>query len=144
MKNMPNSLTVDLFNAIKDKQMKTYYNAFIKPSKLSRLVKTYSFEGVFLYCFYCRIIRLSVLLNTYWSPLAKFHAISNVEYADFRNFIDKFLRKFHVQGLIQGNITKEDALTTTNNIINILGCGPVPISAIPKVITPVTIFYRFY
>lgn len=33
---MSTNLTVDLFNAIKDKQMKTYYNAFIKPSKLSR------------------------------------------------------------------------------------------------------------
>lgn len=73
-------------------------------------------------------------MNMYWSPLAKYHAISNVEYSDFINFTDKFLRKFHVQGLIQGNMNKEPALTTTNNIINILGCGPVPISAIPKVI----------
>ncbi|GLV32816.1 Nardilysin [Carabus blaptoides fortunei] len=115
MKQVPSASKEAMFSAVKDKQAKNYYNTFLKPSKLARAV------------------RLSHLMNVYWPPLEKYHALKQVTFEMFKEFAQNFLKTFHIQGLIQGNISQEIALAANNNIVSILQCEPLSIDQLQQV-----------
>lgn len=71
--------------------------------------------------------------NKCWHALAKYHAITNVTFSEFLQFSSDFLKEMHIQGLVQGNISKEIALQANSKIIEILNFVPVPQKNITKV-----------
>lgn len=77
---------------------------------------------------------MSVILKTYWSMVDKHEAIQKVTYDMMKTFCSNFIKKLYIQGLIQGNVDEETALTAANNLVKDLACQPIKKTELPKVI----------
>lgn len=87
--------------------------------------------------YFFRDVRLSLLVDKYWTPLEKYKAISEVTFDMMKDFSEKLLKRFYIQGLIQGNVDKEMAIRTTKMFIDILKYEPISNKNISKV-------YKFF
>lgn len=50
-----------------------------------------------------------------------------------KTFCSNFIKKLYIQGLIQGNVDKETALTVANTLVKDLACKPIKEVELPKV-----------
>lgn len=73
-------------------------------------------------------------MNVFWPPLEKHRALKQVTFEKFKEFATNFLKTFHIQGLIQGNISQEVALKANNDIVAMLQCEPLSIDQLQQVI----------
>ncbi|GJQ75861.1 hypothetical protein Trydic_g17927 [Trypoxylus dichotomus] len=114
-KKVSENLTVAIFEAVKDKLTKVYHNKFLKPFDLAK------------------DIRLSILLNHYWTAVDKHAAMFKLTYDMMKSFSDELVKSFYILGLIQGNVNKETAIKTSKMLLDIVNCKPLLPEKFPKV-----------
>ncbi|XP_063992103.1 nardilysin-like [Diachasmimorpha longicaudata] len=111
--NCSELVTESLFDVMKKEQLKTYYNTFLKPSKLNKDV------------------RLSILIVNHWSNVDKHAAVAEVTFEQFRHFVRDFNRQIYVQSLVQGNIRRDEVIQIVTKFFDILGCQPLLPNTLP-------------
>ncbi|XP_043474381.1 nardilysin-like [Leptopilina heterotoma] len=114
MAESPNLISKDLFDIMKQEQLKSYYNKFLKPSKL------------------VKDIRMCILILRHCSSTDKYAAISSIDYDQFLNFIKHFTDHLFIQCLVQGNVTMEDVIENVTNCRKILKCGSLLPNTMPQ------------
>jgi nardilysin len=102
------------FKAVREQTKRSYYNNFLKPMKLVREV------------------RLEVIQHRYWPNTAKHAEVSSVSLSDVLDFKKRLLSNAFLQGLAQGNLTKEEALVCYKAVKNGLGLGPLSDGIVPE------------
>ncbi|XP_052564795.1 nardilysin isoform X2 [Culex pipiens pallens] len=107
MQYFDKNMSADVFNVIKKKLAKTYYNEVIKASKLNRDV------------------RLKVVQEIYWTTVERFHVLKNLTIEDLGEFSRKYFEQVKIQTLIQGNTKKQDALNVMRNVLDNLKSGEI-------------------
>ncbi|KZC14573.1 Nardilysin [Dufourea novaeangliae] len=108
-------VTKELFEVMKEKQIKDYYNRFLKPGKL------------------LKDVRLSILILVYWSAIDKHAAINDVDFHEFQNFVKCFTDHIYIQTLVQGNMTKEDVVRNVHEFVKTLKCGSLLPNTMPQI-----------
>ena len=103
-----------MFSAVKEDVRKSYYNGLLRPEKLAKDV------------------RMALLLQTFWTQCDKYNTVNDVTMEAVASFADKFLDQLYVQCLVQGNISKDDALEVCSNVVNTLKCKPLSPELIPQ------------
>ncbi|KAL3267872.1 hypothetical protein HHI36_007013 [Cryptolaemus montrouzieri] len=103
-----------MFEAVKEKLANSYYNKLIKPSMLTK------------------DLRLSLLMEKYFTPTEKFTSISQVTYEDMKIFCVNFLQNLFIKALVQGNVDKETAIAVTQKFVQVLGCSPLDKKLYPQ------------
>ncbi|KAK9890849.1 hypothetical protein WA026_012195 [Henosepilachna vigintioctopunctata] len=114
LKQVDSELTAEMFKAVREKLANSYYNKLIKPSTLTK------------------DIRLSLLMDKYFTPTEKFSVISEVTYEDMKQFCVDFLEKLYIKVLIQGNVDKDTAIRVTQNFVQVLGSSPLEKKLYPQ------------
>ncbi|KAK2589280.1 hypothetical protein KPH14_007833 [Odynerus spinipes] len=112
--NCPNLLTKDLFDVMKQEQLKAYYNTFLKPGQL------------------VKDVRLSILVLEHWLAVDKHSAIATSTFNEFQNFIEQFTKHIYIQCLVQGNMTQDDVIQNIQSCVDILKCGPLLPNTMPQ------------
>ncbi|CAH1155362.1 unnamed protein product [Phaedon cochleariae] len=97
-----NHVTEGMFNAVKDKLLKSYHNRLLKPSA------------------FAKDIRLNLLLNNYWKPTDRYLGLSNTTYGDMKNFIKDYTKSLYIKSLVQGNVSQEVACEVVNKFVETL------------------------
>ena len=59
----------------------------------------------------------------HWTTIDKHAAISQIGYKKFKNFANYFTDHIYVKCLVQGNITKDDAIHSVMKCIKLANCG---------------------
>nr|XP_012135647.1 PREDICTED: nardilysin-like [Megachile rotundata] len=113
--NSPNLVSEELFEVIKEKTTREYYNTFLKPKKL------------------VKDVRLSILMLVHWPALDKHIAIKNIQFHEFQNFVRYFTDHLYIQSLVQGNMTKEDVIKNVKEFVETLKCGPLLPHTMPQI-----------
>lgn len=88
-----------VFDVIKAKLEKAYYNELMKPNKLSRDA------------------RLKVVCPNHWTTWEKFEHLKKFTPDDVRQFAGNFLKGIKIQALVQGNLDKETAKSTMHKVL---------------------------
>ncbi|XP_043528977.1 nardilysin-like [Frieseomelitta varia] len=112
--DIPTLITKEFFEVMKEEEIKTYYNSFVKPKRL------------------VRDVRLSILMLVHWTATDKHAAIRNVEFSEFQNFVKHFTDHIYIQCLVQGNMTKEDVIKNVQECVKALKCGPLLPNTMPQ------------
>ncbi|XP_059612508.1 nardilysin [Phlebotomus argentipes] len=100
-------LTEDLFQTLKTGELETYYNTLLKPKSLNGDV------------------RVSILEKAFTPLYKKYNAVHTLTLEEIIQFSKDFLKTLKIQGLIQGNMTKEEALSITENVVSVLKSEPI-------------------
>ncbi|XP_045474818.1 nardilysin-like [Harmonia axyridis] len=114
LKMMESQLTSDMFEAVKEKLANSYYNKLIKPSTLTK------------------DLRLSLLMDKYFTPTEKFSVISQITFEEMKKFCVQFLEKLYVKALVQGNVDKDTALRVIEKFISDLSYAPLEKKLYPQ------------
>lgn len=109
------NITPGLFNAMKVELKRFYYNSCLKTDFLNS------------------DIRLSILRHTYWNTVDKYKALADVTYESFRSFSLNCYQYLYIQSLIQGNISKENAIKICNDLREILQCKALLPNTAPEI-----------
>ncbi|XP_054271707.1 nardilysin [Macrosteles quadrilineatus] len=115
MKSLTNNVKEKLFDVMKMEQIKGYSNGNLKTG------------------FLAREIRMSILLETYWTALNKEVAISDLTFEKFKDLMAEYFQQMYVQCLVQGNISKEEAIEYAELVKNELSFNPLPSDIKPKI-----------
>ncbi|XP_019634361.1 PREDICTED: nardilysin-like [Branchiostoma belcheri] len=107
------SVTEEMFDAVKTQLRRSYYNHVIKPMQL------------------VRDVRLSILEKVKWTTLDKRQAMRPLVRDDILQFVGQFRRRLYVEGLVQGNYTRQEALQFEEYLVRKLCCSPVPQNLLP-------------
>ncbi|XP_062565638.1 nardilysin isoform X2 [Armigeres subalbatus] len=107
MRDFKQNINSEVFDVIKKKLAKAYYNEIIKASKLSRDV------------------RLKVVQETFWSVLERFNMLKNLTIDDLSTFSTRYFEQVTIQSLIQGNTRKKDALDVMTKVQTNLATGEI-------------------
>nr|CAD7461213.1 unnamed protein product [Timema tahoe] len=99
------SLTEEIFDALKEQESRNYLNNFLKPSKLSR------------------DLRLAILLQSHWTNVDKHTMCHKIGLQMMKSFSKQLLEQLYIQSLVQGNVLEQDALDACSNIVHILKFG---------------------
>lgn len=108
-------VTDALFDAVKTHLSETYYNDFIKPSKL------------------CRDVRMSILQQVHWTTVDKRAVVSSITKDMLLAFVKEFKSHLFIEGLVQGNVTSVEALDFDQKVKRKLKCMEVPWNLLPEV-----------
>ncbi|KAH1009982.1 nardilysin isoform X1 [Dendroctonus ponderosae] len=103
-----------LFDAIKDKRLKCYYNMSLKPSVLAKE------------------LRLNLLVDKQWDSIERYNAMLGVSYDDIITFAKNYFKSVYVKVLVQGNVSETSAISTVKEFINELGYSELPKELLPK------------
>ncbi|CAH2052158.1 unnamed protein product, partial [Iphiclides podalirius] len=99
MRTTTDSLTLPMFEAVREIRARNYHNVLIKPHKLSKDV------------------RMDVLLEPYISPRDKASIIHNITIDELKDFSGRLLSKLYMQVLVQGNLAWHEAVTISENVL---------------------------
>lgn len=108
--SLSTDLKPDMVVAMKDEQKRGYANACSKTG------------------FLARDIRMSILLDRHWTAIQKEEALNDISCESLKSFILQYLGSLFIQCLIQGNISKEEAIELSLIVKNGLPCASAPIS----------------
>ncbi|KAK2144641.1 hypothetical protein LSH36_740g00013 [Paralvinella palmiformis] len=108
------SVDHQLLEMMKKKVQKDYYNAMIKPSKLNRQ------------------LRLSILRLNEKTSIDGMRTISDVTVDSMLSFVAQMTSVVFIEGLIQGNLTAEEAKVYESYVLKRLNCKPIPERNIPE------------
>lgn len=111
----PTLITKELFEVMKEVQIKEYYNTFLKPKKL------------------LKDVRLSILMLVHWPAMDRHVAITGVDFHEFQNFVRYLTDHVYIQCLVQGNMTKEDVIKNVHEFVKTLKCGPLLPNTLPQI-----------
>ncbi|KAL6431065.1 hypothetical protein ACFW04_007066 [Cataglyphis niger] len=115
MVDYPNLVTKELFEVLKEQQLKTFYNAFIKPDSLERDVRSYIFKLV------------------HHTQIDSYTALCDINFERFRDFIKSFNDRLYIQCLVQGNMTQDAVIENAQRCIEIINCKSLLPSMIPQI-----------
>ncbi|XP_017963608.1 nardilysin [Drosophila navojoa] len=104
MIRVPSMLNDEMLATFVKDQRKTYFNTLIKPRALNRDV------------------RLCVVEHLRWLMIDKYKSLNNITLKDLQEFATLFPQQLYVQGLVQGNVTEEQAHNVMNTLLSRLGC----------------------
>ncbi|XP_001660612.2 nardilysin isoform X1 [Aedes aegypti] len=107
MRDFNKNINADVFDVIKKKLAKAYYNEIIKASKLSR------------------DFRLKVVQENFWTTLERFNALKNLTIDALSDFSVRYFHQVKIQSLIQGNTRKQDALDVMSKMLTNLAPGEI-------------------
>ncbi|XP_049291275.1 nardilysin-like isoform X2 [Anopheles funestus] len=96
-----------VFDVIKVKLEKAYYNELMKPNKLNRDV------------------RLKLVQLNHWTTWEKFEHMKNFTASDVRQFAKDFFKGLRIQALVQGNMHKEGAQQVMYKVLNNFNGSPI-------------------
>ncbi|XP_035920019.1 nardilysin-like isoform X2 [Anopheles stephensi] len=96
-----------VFDVIKVKLEKAYFNDLMKPNKLNR------------------DFRLKLVQLNHWTTLEKFEYIKNFTADDVRHFGKALFSGFKIQALVQGNLCKEVAQQVMHKVLSNLNGSPI-------------------
>lgn len=113
--SLSTDLKPDMVVAMKDEQKRGYANACSKTGFLSR------------------DIRMSILLDRHWTAIQKEEALNDISCESLKSFILQYLGSLFIQCLIQGNISKEEAIELSLIVKNGLPCEPISYENIPEI-----------
>ncbi|XP_071799391.1 nardilysin-like [Asterias amurensis] len=102
------SVTEELFEAVKESMIKSYYNHVIKPGKLNNDV------------------RLSILQLIKWTPVDKRAVVNEVTQDLVLQFATRFKKVLFIEGLVQGNFIAKEAIGFEESLRTKLKCTPLP------------------
>ena len=89
--SLRHTLSEEQFVAVREQTKRGYYNAFLKPMRLVREV------------------RLATVQDTFWQNTEKHSLVSEMKLQDVLEMAGKIFSGCYLQGLVQGNMTKEEA-----------------------------------
>ncbi|XP_074109698.1 nardilysin [Cotesia typhae] len=115
LSNISELVTENMFQVMKEQQLKDYYNAFLKPSTLGKDA------------------RLSIIILNHWSNTEKHAACSKISFEEFKNFVKYFKKHIYIQSLIQGNMTNDDVKKNVLKCFDILNSGPLLPNTFPRI-----------
>ncbi|XP_063217642.1 nardilysin-like [Bacillus rossius redtenbacheri] len=115
MSRFEENLTQEMFDALKEHEKRSYYNSFMKPKRL------------------VRDLRLAILLQKHWTYVDKHAAYEKIDVDMLKDLSRQILQHLYVQCLIQGNVTKEEALSACDAVVKTLKCGPPLPSTLPQI-----------
>lgn len=107
MADLPEKLELPLFERVKDKISKQYQN--------------FQFAQPYQHAFYATDICLEM---TKWSIEDKINALEGIEMKDVADFSRRLLSRFHLELLVHGNVSKEEAKEFSDTILD--GFKPLP------------------
>ncbi|KAJ8952796.1 hypothetical protein NQ318_008113, partial [Aromia moschata] len=107
-------ITENMFEAVKDKVVKSYYNKLLKPSTLAK------------------DIRLNLLVTSYWTPVEKYSALVGITFDQLKRYYQQFIKSLYVKALVQGNVSSEISSKTVNKFIESLSFAQLPDNSYPK------------
>ncbi|EFN65226.1 Nardilysin [Camponotus floridanus] len=111
----PNLVTKELFEILKEFQLKKLYNTFIKPKKL------------------VRDVRLHILKFVHYTHIDLYNVLCDTNFEKFRNFITSFNERLFIQCLVQGNMTQDAVIENVRQYIEIINCKPLLPSMMPQI-----------
>ena len=82
---------------------------------------------------YTRDVRLQLLEERHWLTVDKRPMLSSVTLDSLGAFVAAFRSKLYTQGLIQGNITREDAKNMETLLLDKLRCTVLPTHTVSEV-----------
>ncbi|XP_064605323.1 nardilysin-like [Liolophura sinensis] len=109
------SVSQEMFDAVKDKASRDYYNHFIKPAKL------------------VTDLRVSIIQQTHWSAVDKRSFVNQITRDMLMSFVEEFKTKLFIEGLVIGNMTSEEALRIEKYLCSKLQCAVLPRNARPEI-----------
>ncbi|XP_058075334.1 nardilysin-like isoform X3 [Magnolia sinica] len=102
------SPTEDRFKVIKEDMERSFRNANMKPLNHS----TY--------------LRLQVLRENFWDVDDKLSYLSDITLSDLKAFIPILLSRLHIEGLLHGNLSMDEAFSISSTFRSILSVQPLP------------------
>ncbi|XP_044007483.1 nardilysin-like [Aphidius gifuensis] len=105
----------DLFEVMKKQQIKSYYNMFLKPSKLNNEV------------------RLSILTIPHWTSIDKHTAAASIFFDKFKILSKKFMDSIYIKCLAQGNMPKADVIAHSLKVFKRLSCKALLPGIVPTI-----------
>ncbi|XP_014248916.1 nardilysin-like [Cimex lectularius] len=111
--NIGSNISIGFFNAIQEVLLRNFYNENLNTSSVARE------------------LRMSILVKEYYSHLDKFRALKVLDYDTFLNFIADFFKNVRFQCLVQGNLTKDEAIACCENFVSKLKSTPLSDDNLP-------------
>jgi len=115
MTEMPDKLESALFERMKDKVSKQYQN--------------FNFAQPYQHAIYATDLCLE---STKWSIEDKMNALNSIEMRDINDFSRRLLSRFHVELLIHGNVSTDEAKDMADIVLNQFNASPPLLSTIPQ------------
>lgn len=72
-----------------------------------------------------REIRLSIVQNVYYPCYERYNLLNTLCLEDLIDFGNKFLKELQIVSVIQGNVTKDHALSVMENILTEIPCQSI-------------------
>ncbi|QQP51802.1 Nardilysin (Narginine dibasic convertase) [Caligus rogercresseyi] len=91
LKSLETDLCKSKFEAVKEQTKKSYFNYFIKPPKVAR------------------DLRLSLLQNVFHGAQQRHSVIDDIDIERLKSFAGTFKKQIYIQGLVQGNVSPDEA-----------------------------------
>lgn len=107
-------ITENVFDAIKDKRLKCYYNMSLKPSVVAKE------------------LRLNLLVDKQWDSTERYNTMLGVSFNDIITFSQTYFKSLYVKVLVQGNVNETTAVSTVQCFINELAYSELPKQLLPK------------
>eukprot|EP00092_Neocalanus_flemingeri_P030811 GFUD01033465.1.p1 GENE.GFUD01033465.1~~GFUD01033465.1.p1 ORF type:complete len:1104 (+),score=409.71 GFUD01033465.1:45-3356(+) len=105
----------EMFQAVLEQQRKNYHNHTIKAKKL------------------VRDVRLELLQDVYHAPHDKHNTVRQLSLEQVTQFAEQFLGQIYIQGLVQGNMTADQAREVDNMLRTKLKCSPLPADCVTDI-----------
>lgn len=107
LKSLADNITEEKFNVFVHQQFKHYENIFLQPKSLTKE------------------LRLNVIEAHHQPLYQKNQLLRSLNFTDFQQFCREYCEQMKIKALMQGNISKDRALSIMNNVLNELHCGNV-------------------
>jgi secreted Zn-dependent insulinase-like peptidase len=72
-------------------------------------------------------------MQVHWNTVDMHAATSSITLTAMKSFARSFVEHLYIQSLVQGNISKQQAVDACSTIVHILKCAPLLPSALPQV-----------
>jgi len=105
--NFKQDTNKEMFQAVLEQQRKNYHNHTIKAKRL------------------VRDVRLELLQDVYHAPHDKHNLVRSLGLEQVTQFAEQFLSEMYIQGLVQGNMTADQAKQVDNMLRTKLQCRPL-------------------
>lgn len=107
LKSVADDTTEEQFNVFLQQIYKAYENISLKPKAVSKELRLF-------------------LLEAHRMPLnEKNQILASINFTEFQQFCRDFCKQLQIKAIVQGNFTKDHALSMMQNALNALDCGKI-------------------
>ncbi|CAH2005923.1 unnamed protein product [Acanthoscelides obtectus] len=107
-------ISLAVFEAVKDKLIKSYHNKAIKPSSLAK------------------DMRLILLVNNVYTTMEKHMELQTVTLDELKDYCKEFIKTLYLKSLVQGNVTALEASATVKKFVDTVHFTELPADIRPK------------